>query len=355
MMSGSSLDGVDLALCVFEQRGTQWSFQILQSDCVPLGAEWEERLIQLPEENAEAYLQAHAEFGHFLGATARAFLENKEADWPVDLIASHGHTIFHQPAKKYTGQIGDGSAIAAQTGIDTLSDLRAIDIARGGQGAPIVPIGDQLLFSEYKYCLNLGGIANVSDKRTDRIIAYDICGCNQLLNKIANRQGLAYDDGGKLARSGKVNKELLGSLNESAFYAQAPPKSLSNFWVQSVPVQKLTASTLSNEDVLATACEHIAQQVVAAVQAKESTDADNDKMLITGGGAFNAYLVERIAELSALDLVVPDRELVENKEALVMAFIGALNLNNEVSAFSSVTGAEQNSILGALHKAGITS
>lgn len=348
-MSGSSLDGVDLAVCHFEQSGSVWSFRILESACVPLGEEWQTRLLALPQETAEEYVKAHVEFGHFLGVTAKTFLKESSGDWEVELIASHGHTIFHEPSKKYTAQIGDGAAIAAQTNINTLSDLRAIDIARGGQGAPIVPIGDQLLFPDYKYCLNLGGIANISEKGEERILAYDICGCNQLLNKIANRAGLPYDDEGKLARSGKVNQELLDSLNESAFYEQAPPKSLSNVWVQSVPVKKLTESNLSDKDILATACKHIAEQIEKVANSNNSSGIE--KILITGGGAFNSFLIEQIAERSALEVVVPNRELVEYKEALVMAFIGALNLNNETNVLSSVTGAVQNSILGALHKA----
>lgn len=344
-MSGSSLDGIDISHVLFEEKAGKWTYTFLKSACLPLNDEWINRLQQLTESTAQEYLKAHVDFGKFIGESILQFL--KEDDRPVDLIASHGHTIFHNPSKRYTGQIGDGAVIAGTTGVDCLSDLRAIDIARGGQGAPIVPIGDQLLFADYKYCLNLGGIANISEKTASGIIAYDICGCNQLLNKVAALLGYKYDDGGKLGRRGAIDSALLATLNSSKYYQQGPPKSLANSWLRSVPGQMIAASNLEAQDLMATTCEHIAEQIATCVSGGSA-----EKMLVTGGGAFNDFLIERIAAHSQLEIVIPEREIIEFKEALVMAFIGALNLSGQHSAYASVTGASSDSILGALHKAG---
>lgn len=343
-MSGSSLDGLDIAEVLFEEKMGEWSYKLEKSACLPLTDEWTDRLQQLTESTAEEYLKAHVDFGKFVGQAIVEYIAETEKN--IDLIASHGHTIFHNPAKNYTGQIGDGAVIAAITGIDCLSDLRAIDIARGGQGAPIVPIGDQLLFGDYKYCLNLGGIANISEKNDSGIVAYDICGCNQLLNKAAGFLGYKYDEGGKLASGGVIDMELLNALNSSKYYQQKPPKSLANSWLRSVPGQMVADSELSAEDILATLCEHIAHQIAACV-----SNEPGGKILVTGGGAYNAFLIERLAAFCSVEIVIPEKEIIEFKEALVMAFIGALNLAGQHNVYASVTGASADSILGALHKA----
>ncbi len=344
-MSGSSLDGLDVAYCHFWKNDGQWKFEIKETHCYPLGADWEKRLQELPTCSAKTYLQAHADFGRLTGELIKDFVQANRIE--PDLLVSHGHTIFHEPNLGYTGQIGDGATIAATTNIDTLSDLRMLDIARGGQGAPIVPVGDTHLFADYKYCLNLGGIANISIKSKNGILASDLSGCNQLLNFIAQKLGKPYDDEGLFARSGKVNEYLLAKINDADFYRQAFPKSLSNDWVRNNPMRILSASSLKPKDVLATACEHIAIQIAAAI---DKENVGNAKILATGGGAFNKYLLERIQAVSNVEVITPSADLIAYKEALVMAFIGALYLNNEMTAFASVTGAKSNSILGALHK-----
>src|SRR5690606_23275424 len=198
LMSGSSLDGLDIAFVHFHENAAKWNFDIVYAECYPYSAEWINKLQSSVQLNALDYQLLYAEYGHYLGAAVNTFINEHQLQYQVQLIASHGHTTFHVPPKM-TAQLGDGAAIAAETGIPVISELRALDVALGGQGAPIVPIGDKLLFGEFDYCLNIGGIANVTTHTAGTYISFDVCAANRVLNLLASQAGKAYDEGGQMA------------------------------------------------------------------------------------------------------------------------------------------------------------
>jgi anhydro-N-acetylmuramic acid kinase len=354
-MSGSSLDGLDIAFVEFLHQGGAWSFEMVAADCYPYSAEWKKRLQAATTLSALDYQLLDAEYGHYLGKEVTRFIEEKGLHYKVSLIASHGHTTFHLPPRM-TAQIGDGAAIAAETGLPVVSDLRALDVAFGGQGAPIVPIGEKLLLKDYDYYLNLGGIANLSFRQGATYTAFDVCAANRVLNMLIATEGKEYDDGGEKASGGKVSTELLQELNSLSYYKQPYPKSLANDFGTEEVYPLVASYGLSTEDALRTYVEHIVQQLHAAIRNQhEAGNAQlqslNPKLLITGGGAFNTFLVGRLSEeLSALDIeaIVPDVNLVQYKEALIMAFMGVLRWRQEYNVLSSVTGAQRDSIGGAL-------
>lgn len=354
LMSGSSLDGLDIAYCRFVNNTGGWQFELLQTAVVEFTPEWIDRLKALPQSNARTLWQTHAALGNYFGECAAAFIAKHHLSGKVDVIASHGHTIFHFPPEGFTTQIGDGAAIAARTGVPVVCDLRTADIAQGGQGTPIVPIGDKLLFTGHRFCLNIGGIANISCKKdTGDIVAFDICAANQVLNNLAGMLGKEYDAGGAIARSGKLNTGLLDELSKAAFYSQPYPKSLDNSFSRTVVWPVLEQATIPVEDKLRTYTELIAHQVgahIKAITVREGiTLSAADKILVTGGGAFNTYLTERIQALSGVTVDVPTDELVKFKEALVIALMGVLRMRGEVNVLRSVTGAKKDTTGGAMY------
>jgi anhydro-N-acetylmuramic acid kinase len=348
-MSGSSLDGLDIAYVQLEEVRGRWSFQILESDCVAYDREWTTKLQNAVNLSAPEFLKLHTAYGGHTGGMVKAFMQKHDLEHKVHFIASHGHTAFHDPANNTTFQLGDGAAIAATANLPVISDLRAMDIALGGQGAPIVPIGDKLLFSEYDYLLNIGGIANITIQSPDRSLAFDICPANQALNALAQRLGMSMDENGALARQGRVLPDVLAALGNSPYYHTPAPKSLSNIAAMEMAQPALSADYDVN-DLLHTFSTHIASQIVNAINAYP-TVKENAAMLITGGGAFNTFLVEEITRQTqhlGLTIAVPDAAVVSNKEALIMALIGALRWREEVNVLSSVTGAKRDSIGGAI-------
>lgn len=353
LMSGSSLDGLDIVYAVIEENGGKWSYQIESSDCIAYSDYWQQKLQQATRLSAYDYLVLHTEYGHYLGNTVNDFIEKNGLQFKISVIGSHGHTTFHNPGLKMTAQLGDGAAIAAVTGLPVVSDLRALDVALGGQGAPIVPIGEQLLFAGYSYFLNLGGIANLSAHTNDAApIAFDICPANRVLNMLAALKGQAYDAGGALAAAGQPDIAVLQQLNALDYYQQPFPKSLANEWGTDVVFPILQNSGLLVEDALSTYIEHIAMQVKnALLQASANSGIENKKLLITGGGAHNSFLVQRISAYLndiGFSTEVPDVATVNYKEALVMALIGVLRWREENNVLSSVTGASRNSVGGAM-------
>src|ERR1700712_1683793 len=208
LMSGSSLDGLDIAFVHLEETAGRWTFEIQESACIPYQVEWKEKLSGATSLSAKDYLLLHSEYGHWLGDTVNDFLEENKLAYRVQLISSHGHTAFHFPERRMTAQIGDGAAIVAVTGIRTITDLRSVDVALGGQGAPIVPIGEKLLLPDYDFFLNIGGIANLS-AAGDHFIGFDVCPANRILNLLAAKTPKGYDENGALAASGSVNEALL--------------------------------------------------------------------------------------------------------------------------------------------------
>ncbi|MCL2327289.1 MAG: anhydro-N-acetylmuramic acid kinase [Bacteroidetes bacterium] len=333
-MSGTSLDGLDLCAVEF----TENSFHIHATETFEFSAEWRNRLNAAFTMSGLELQQLSVDYGKFCGECINEFVARHNIK--VAYIASHGQTIFHTPQTGLTVQIGSGAHIAATTGISTICDFRTLDVAMGGQGAPLVPIGDQLLFSQYDYCLNIGGFANVSMQQGERRIAWDICAANIVLNEYAQKYGLAYDDNGNLGRKGECNQELLQKLNQLPFYAQAAPKSLGREWVEReiTPIlQTSTSTSLSNHfDIMRTFYEHCGYQIGKTLQGK------NTKTLCTGGGVCNSLLVEIIERYAESTLIVPLQEIIHFKEALIFAYLGFLRVQCKANCLASVTGARKN-------------
>ncbi len=348
LMSGSSLDGLDMAYAELIENAGSWAFEIKECICLSYPGQWEERLKSAANLPAKTYILLHSEYGHFLGNTVMDFITKHNLEHQVSLIASHGHTTFHDPENKYTHQLGDGAAIAAATRLPVVSDLRNVDIAFGGQGAPIVPMGEKLLFPRHNCFLNLGGIANISI-HSERPRAFDICPANAVLNRLAALSGSAFDKDGKLAAKGKIYQQLLDKLNEQSYYRLEGPKSLANDFGTYTIYPILSSSGLSQNDLLATFTEHIASQVKESL--KKHIELPQKSLFISGGGAFNRFLVERIAaqlEEIGFDIYLPEAEIINFKEALIMALLGVLRWREEFTVDRSVTGATQSSIGGAL-------
>lgn len=349
LMSGSSLDGVDLAYCHFWLEAGAWRFAIEHTACIPYTAEWLQRLRTARDLDGRSLWQLHASYGHLLGSMVAEFVQSHGLAGKVDLISSHGHTIFHYPDQHFTTQIGDGAAIATITGVHVVCDLRATDVALGGSGAPIVPIGDKLLFPDYPYLLNIGGIANITIKSDTGITAFDICAANQILNHYAQQQGHEFDVNGHMAARGQIDSTLLEALNGLDYYQKTPPKSLDNGFTAERVLPIIEQYAISIDDKLATYTEHIAIQIQAQIIAAKRVAHVPAQLLITGGGAFNTHLVQRVEHHLGIPVIVPSAQIVSYKEALVMALIGVLRLRGEVNILSSVTGAARDAIGGAVY------
>ncbi|SMG43279.1 anhydro-N-acetylmuramic acid kinase [Marivirga sericea] len=344
LMSGTSLDGLDIAFCRFELLQDQkWDWEVLNCMTRTYPVELKSKLSKSKELSGLELHLLDLELGKWMGEVGKEFI--KDHKLKVDFIASHGHTVFHMPENQLSLQIGNPNFIHAFAECPVISDFRTLDMARGGQGAPLVPIGDALLFPNYDFCINLGGIANVSyaDQNNKRL-AYDICACNILLNSLAKLKGFEYDEHGLLAKSGKEIPELLKEWNNFHYLNKTPPKSLGIEMIEPEILSKIDESRYSAGDMLKTAVSHIATQICnAVVSAKKG-----GKILLTGGGALNSYLVEKIeSKLSKnYEIVVAERKIVDFKEALIFAFLGVLNVRNEWNTWASVTGAHANSVSG---------
>ena len=349
-MSGSSMDGLDIVYVQLDEVRGQWSYEILCADCIPYTEQWREDLRTAASKHVSGFLKLHTAYGRYIGEQVNAFIEQNELGHKVHFIASHGHTVFHEPENMTTCQIGDGAAIAAVTGLPVISDLRSMDVALGGQGAPIVPIGDKLLFGGYDYLLNIGGIANITIQQNDKLSAFDVCPANQVLNALAAREGKEMDEDGAMASVGTLLDGVLDELNDAGYYKLPAPKSLSNDAAMDMVFPKLSESKNNNYDLLHTATIHIAQQIAAAVQ-QYPHGKEAATLLATGGGAFNTFLIMELQKALTpynVTIVVPDAAVVKFKEALVMAMIGTLRWREEVNVLSSVTGASRDSVGGAL-------
>ena len=370
-MSGSSLDGLDIALVRFAVDGTdktsanpEYRFQILQAETLPYPKHWKKQLAEAFQKQPQDLVQLDKDYGKYLGEQVRNFAQKHNAK--PDFVASHGHTIFHRPEEHYTLQIGDGQELANACGFTVVNDFRTEDVGKGGQGAPLVPIGDKLLFADYEMCLNIGGIANISYDDNGRRIAYDLCIANQALNYLAQMDGLDYDKDGDLARSGKVDFDLLKKLNNNPFFMQEPPKSLGREYFEMYQKGLLDEGRrtkdkgretaghgtrdcgtrdvgLSIADMLATFVEHIALQISIPISL-----LPKGKILVTGGGACNKFLMERLQARTKHEVVVPKKEIIDYKEALVFAFLGLRRLEGKTNVLASVTGATSDSCSGRI-------
>ncbi len=349
IMSGTSLDGLDLALCEFRYERSMkhtsddktegsWSFQILEARTVPYPRELALELRKAQKGSALNLIALHKRYGKFIAEKVNEFLVGKSR--PM-LIASHGHTVFHYPDAGINFQIGDGAIIVSLTGLPVVCDFRSQDIALGGQGAPLVPAGDYFLFPGYNILLNLGGFSNVTIR--NRMIAFDISPVNYALNYFARQFGLEFDRDGQLGRKGKVYPPLLDQLNNLDYYSMEPPKSLSDHWFYNEFLQVLEAHKIDIMDKFATVYHHIAWQIASVV------NQEKGRVLVTGGGAKNKYLIELIRSQVKNEVIIPDPLLVDFKEAMVFAFLGLLRWLGKENVFSSFTGAGRNSISGAVY------
>ena len=342
-MSGTSADGLDVCCATFTRENGKWSYSIDCAKGYSYTPELKDILMnRVQKMSALEFIAFHSRYGHFLGQKVNEFI--KEFHVKPDLIASHGSTVFHEPSKGIMFQIGDGAAIAAETGIQTVSDFRRLDIMLGGQGAPLVPVGDRTLFVAYDYCLNIGGFSNISYDDGPRRIAFDISPVNYVINRYCRTIGLEMDRDGNIASRGKVDKDLLDKLNALKYYSQKPPKSLAREWVEKNVFPLIDSYNLTIEDTLRTYYEHCAMQLAKVTDRGKS-------ILVTGGGAWNKFLISRMEALSGCTLTIPEPEVVDYKEALIFAFLGVLYMTDTPSCLSSVTGASKDNIGGMLFKA----
>lgn len=330
LMSGTSLDGLDICFAKFQHLNSEWNYSILHAETLPYTSDWAEKLNSAILLKPDELLALNADYGFYLGQKVKEFI-SKNSLTEIDLIASHGHTVFHQPQRKFTLQIGDGRAIKILNNIPIVYDFRSQDVLMGGNGAPLVPIGDELLFSEFDACLNIGGFSNISTKQEGKRIAFDICPVNIVLNKYAAVLGKKYDENGNIARNGQVNEKILASLNSLEFYSAKHPKSLGIEWVNKNIIPLLENET--PENILATITEHASGQIAQVFNHYQFKN-----VLFTGGGTYNTYLIERIKTKTSTEIKIPEPELIDFKEALIFAFMGVLRMNNEINVLCSATG-----------------
>ncbi len=340
LMSGTSLDGIDLIYVSF-YHNNQWEFKIHYCKTYSYDPIWKQNLSTLTQKSLKELGPIDDDYTQYLAKVISGFIFENSLE-NIDFIASHGHTALHQPDNGITYQIGNQQTLADLLRHKVICDFRVQDMELGGQGAPLVPIGDRLLFGDYDYCLNLGGFANISFENNEERIAYDICPVNIVLNRYVSKLNLEYDDRGTMASSGKVHQGLLNSLNELSFYDEMPPKSLGLEWVQKKIFPLIDSFDLGVGDILRTFVEHTAIQISTALQKKES------QVLITGGGVFNDFLIERLTYYSDARIIIPSKEIIEFKEALVFGLLGVLKDRNEVNCLSSVTGASHDHSSGKI-------
>lgn len=341
IMSGTSLDGIDLALLKFNYNRS-WSYEILKTETVPYSLEWQKELSEAVFYNDFQLKKLNEDYTNYLAEVINGFIEKNHID-DLDAVCSHGHTIKHEPENRFTLQIGNLPELANLIEQTVVCDFRVQDVQLGGQGAPLVPIGDELLFPDYEFCLNLGGFANISTKKDAKRIAYDICAVNTVLNYLSGKLQLPFDEGGKIAASGKLEENLLEALNSLEFYKQQAPKSLGIEWVNT-HVLPLLSKIEDVPSALKTYTIHIAVQIAQVFDQNPSS-----KVLVTGGGAFNVYLMNEIKARTKNEIIIPSSEVINYKEALIFGFLGILKLRNETNILKSVTGASKDHSSGKVY------
>lgn len=344
LMSGTSLDGLDLVFTKISQNNELYTYEIICSDTISYSKEWESVLRNAFNFDLESLSTLSVTYGKYLAACVRDFMENNGIH-QVDFIASHGHTILHRPEEGYTLQIGDGKILSEIIGVDVVCDFRTQDVEMNGQGAPLVPIGDRLLFSNFDYCLNLGGFANISFEKNKQRIAFDICPVNIVLNHYSKKIGFDFDKNGEFAKSGSVDKDLLEELNSLSYYEAPIPKSLGFEFVMEYIFPIIDEYKLPEVDILRTFVEHIVYQISVTLENNSSL-----KLLVTGGGAFNGFLMNALKEKNKIKIIVPKAELINYKEALIFALLGVLKVQNKVNCLSSVTGATKDHSSGKIFR-----
>jgi anhydro-N-acetylmuramic acid kinase len=339
-MSGTSLDGIDLVYVKFTESN-EWTFEILASKTINYDNYWRNKLGESIYLSSLALENLNSEYTDFLGRKISDFITDQNIK-VLDAVASHGHTVFHQPNRGLTLQIGNLSGLADQIGWPVVCDFRVQDVALGGQGAPLVPMGDKMLFKRYQACVNLGGFSNISIFQNHTVMAFDICAVNTVLNDLAHRLNLPYDEGGKLASKGKIIPDLLEQLKLLHFYQKKPPKSLGLEWVEENIFKIFDHyNSCKIEDLLHTYTSHIAQEIANNLPKEGS-------VIFTGGGTYNTFLVQEIQKLSNAKIKIPSSEIIEFKEALIFAFLGLLRWQGAVNCLASVTGAKRDHSTGKI-------
>tara|TARA_B110001454_G_scaffold218939_1_gene248699 strand:- start:2566 stop:3633 length:1068 start_codon:yes stop_codon:yes gene_type:complete len=343
VMSGTSLDGLDIIKCSFT-KNDKWQYIIEKGTTIKYSEKWIKTLRTIHQKPLKKINEISIKYGTFIGEEINKFIKKNEFN--VDFIASHGHTIFHQPEKKYTLQIGDGETISNTTNKLTISNFRKLDVKLNGQGAPLVPIGDIHLFSNYKYCLNLGGFANISIQEKSNITAFDICPVNIILNHLSNRLDMEFDKNGNLGKEGACNIKLLKKLNKLRFYNQKEPKSLSREWLEENILSLTEIKEIKTKDILATFYEHIGFQIGKLLR--------NKTTLVSGGGAYNKFLCSKIKKYAKSEIIIATEEIINFKEALIFGFLGVLRIRNEVNCLKDVTGALRDNCGGEINRPYLT-
>mgnify|MGYP002844742702 CR=1 FL=1 len=340
-MSGTSLDGIDL-VCINLKYADTWSFSIEASQTIPYTTNWKTKLENLRNGTDYEIQKENKLYTIYLADKINNFIHNHNLK-NLDAVCSHGHTLFHQPDKGLTFQLGNLKELAEIVRYTVVCDYRSQDVAKGGQGAPLVPIGDKLLFSEYSSFLNLGGFANATQNLDETTIAYDICAVNVILNVLAKKKGLDYDNKGNLAKMGKIIIPFFNELEGLDYYKNNPPKSLGIEWVKLniIPLLDKYKNHLL-EDLIHTYTNHIAKQIGFLFKRKEL-------VLVTGGGAHNEYLIKKIKKNSSAQIILPHKEIINFKEAIIFGFLGILKLRGEINCLSSVTGAYEDHSSGTVY------
>ncbi|HKK62938.1 MAG TPA: anhydro-N-acetylmuramic acid kinase [Bacteroidales bacterium] len=344
LMSGTSMDGVDLALCRFNKTNhNQIEYKLLLGETISYPYYITEKLEDALHLSAQDLHILDQELGEYYAGLVGNIMTR---GFRPDLIASHGHTVIHQPDKGLTLQIGNGDVMAQKTGIPVISDFRIQDVSKGGQGAPLVPIGDRDLFRQYDLCLNLGGIANISLDMNEKRIACDISPCNMALNTITSWIELPFDDKGERAAQGEIQKDLLERLNSKDYYKKDPPKSLGKEWFLRTFLPEIRKTKMTVEDALRTVTEHISEQIAAFINQHINSKS---QILVTGGGAYNHFLMSKIRQKCNGEIVLPDNSLINFKEAIIFAYLGYLREQNKINVLASVTGASSDTSAGVIN------
>lgn len=347
VMSGSSLDGVDLAACTFGQNNSgDYHFQIEAAETIPYPHQWLSKLSRIHSEDLINGCTIHQAYGQYLGELIRDFQNRHQ--FSADLISCHGHTVYHNPEEGLSLQIGDASAIWAYNDLPVVHDFRQADLHLGGQGAPLAPVGDAFLFGNYNACLNLGGIANISYVSADgQRLAFDVAPCNQILNQLAKEAGKHYDHKGEMASEGKLIPKLLEDLNEIPFYQLKGPKSLDKKDIENHWLPVIQSYKADPADKLTTYTEHLSQQIAESIEIQNHKPPKS--LLVTGGGAWNAFLMQKLEAYWPGKVTVPEEQLIDFKEAIIFGFLGWLRYNGKVNCLSSVTGASRDHMAGNLY------
>lgn len=343
IMSGTSLDGVDLVFTELSFSNAT-NFKIIYFETIPYSEKWLNRLKNSSHLEPAELNDLDQDYTKYLSEVILKFIAKYDIDL-LDAICSHGHTVKHRPERGLTFQIGNLPKLSTLTGVPVVCDFRVQDVELGGQGAPLVPIGDRILFSKYKYCINLGGFANISEEVEGQRVAYDICAVNTVLNHYMRSLDKDFDEDGNLARTGKVNLELLEQLNALKYFQKSPPKSLGIEWVDKYVLPLIDSYFLEIPDILRTFTEHIVRQIAACLK-----NSSTSEILLTGGGTFNSFLIDRLRSHSDGEFVIPKKEIIDYKEALIFALLGALKLRGEINVLSSVTGAKMDHSSGRIYE-----